>query len=882
MTAIPVSSAAALGAAGTAGAAGLGIFGYNRENYMYDAEFRYERFSAGREFAIEQMDMYREDLRKLSELTAKKCGLYGIFASLGMALCVALYCAGRLGLHGPSPPTHVMGLWLTNNAAAFAYYVVCIWLSTHACYRANSATTQLLTRQARLPVPSLRQLDKARKFASEFEQQDWADIFRIPYLNNPGVAFREEPVSERASSAPPQRNRNKESSWIREEFDTDRAGSVTGPGAKASPAFGAPAPEHFQLYTNVQKHWVQYEVYARVSLLYGYLSFVHSLCYYGLGHINVELRAWWVAYACAFVIGTLLVLLLKFDIVPNEADKRDWYSVTLWMGPAAVLPAAIAMSLDFRVEFSEVAIGFTWFFIFASYIMQLIYTMRLLWILQPERIDPGPDNDPGSSWLPMGWEGWELPTRFQHVLYMVAPPQSLRPWLNDIVREIKEGHVDPVFSHKGKMTKEDVEIQVQYLDSAFKWVQDPVNFDKLSADSKAQVTSQYSIFESKRKEWESAKSREYEALGQTIKDCVSELEGMRSKEPSLAVGPASTADFLDVDASDAEANGHDVQRKAPPLFAQTKHISPPLTVMSLTAVLLFSWFFLIICNIVDCAIGEQATVTNPHWSRPPMTRMSYVPHDLGTPIGFPWPASARPYYPEQMRWHEDTRPSSSTPFDLSAGGPRGEAHPWHGHNFPRERVPGDASPPPRDLCPARPQRRHVACTGPQGGGPRPEGAAAGPGRRGRTRCPPGGGGDLVAGLLRASAAGVWPSWAGRRRRGGRPHGARLRGRRSPRRADGARGGRALPAVGPVAPAAARGGFLGARRPHGRLQRGRPRRVPRAAPSAGRDLGVRARGAGARQAAGGGGRPALRRRRGRAERPGRRAAPARGAPPRERS
>ncbi|CAK0801317.1 unnamed protein product [Prorocentrum cordatum] len=661
MTAIPVSSAAALGAAGTAGAAGLGIFGYNRENYMYDAEFRYERFSAGREFAIEQMDMYREDLRKLSELTAKKCGLYGIFASLGMALCVALYCAGRLGLHGPSPPTHVMGLWLTNNAAAFAYYVVCIWLSTHACYRANSATTQLLTRQARLPVPSLRQLDKARKFASEFEQQDWADIFRIPYLNNPGVAFREEPVSERASSAPPQRNRNKESSWIREEFDTDRAGSVTGPGAKASPAFGAPAPEHFQLYTNVQKHWVQYEVYARVSLLYGYLSFVHSLCYYGLGHINVELRAWWVAYACAFVIGTLLVLLLKFDIVPNEADKRDWYSVTLWMGPAAVLPAAIAMSLDFRVEFSEVAIGFTWFFIFASYIMQLIYTMRLLWILQPERIDPGPDNDPGSSWLPMGWEGWELPTRFQHVLYMVAPPQSLRPWLNDIVREIKEGHVDPVFSHKGKMTKEDVEIQVQYLDSAFKWVQDPVNFDKLSADSKAQVTSQYSIFESKRKEWESAKSREYEALGQTIKDCVSELEGMRSKEPSLAVGPASTADFLDVDASDAEANGHDVQRKAPPLFAQTKHISPPLTVMSLTAVLLFSWFFLIICNIVDCAIGEQATVTNPHWSRPPMTRMSYVPHDLGTPIGFPWPASARPYYPEQMRWHEDTRPSSSTP-----------------------------------------------------------------------------------------------------------------------------------------------------------------------------------------------------------------------------
>ncbi|CAK0840838.1 unnamed protein product [Prorocentrum cordatum] len=171
----------AAAAGGAATATGFGLFGYNRENYMYDAEFRYERFSAGREFAIEQMDMYREDLRKLSELTAKKCGLYSIFASLGMALCVALYCAGRLGLHGPSPPMHVMGLWLTCNAAAFAYYVVAIWLSVHACYRASAATTQLLTRRARVPVPSLKQLDRARRFASEFEQQDWSDIFRIPY-----------------------------------------------------------------------------------------------------------------------------------------------------------------------------------------------------------------------------------------------------------------------------------------------------------------------------------------------------------------------------------------------------------------------------------------------------------------------------------------------------------------------------------------------------------------------------------------------------------------------------------------------------------------------------------------------------------------------------
>ena len=59
----------------------------------------------------------------------------------------------------------------------------------------------LLTRKFRVPVPSMRQLDKARRFSSEFEQQQWGDIFRVPYMANPGVPKTDETTGGRARSA---------------------------------------------------------------------------------------------------------------------------------------------------------------------------------------------------------------------------------------------------------------------------------------------------------------------------------------------------------------------------------------------------------------------------------------------------------------------------------------------------------------------------------------------------------------------------------------------------------------------------------------------------------------------------------------------------------
>eukprot|EP00913_Durusdinium_trenchii_P025361 g23809.t1 len=194
-----MATEAGVAAASTA-AVGFGLFNYNRANYLYDAEFRYERFTQGREYACDQQNQYRNDLRTLSALTMVKNNQYAGLAALDMALCVALYCAGRLGLHGPSPPGWIMGLWLTNNAASFSFMGLAIFMALHASFRAQAASVNLLTRKIRVPVPSMRQLDKARRFSSEFEQQQWSDIFRVPYISNPGVPKTDETSSKVSGS----------------------------------------------------------------------------------------------------------------------------------------------------------------------------------------------------------------------------------------------------------------------------------------------------------------------------------------------------------------------------------------------------------------------------------------------------------------------------------------------------------------------------------------------------------------------------------------------------------------------------------------------------------------------------------------------------------
>eukprot|EP00971_Amphidinium_carterae_P051071 1005591-Amphidinium_carterae.1 len=50
----------------------------------------------------------RNDIRKLTELVVTKTSMYTMVATLILAVNIALFCAGRLGLHGQAPPGWIM------------------------------------------------------------------------------------------------------------------------------------------------------------------------------------------------------------------------------------------------------------------------------------------------------------------------------------------------------------------------------------------------------------------------------------------------------------------------------------------------------------------------------------------------------------------------------------------------------------------------------------------------------------------------------------------------------------------------------------------------------------------------------------------------------
>lgn len=261
------------------------------------------------------------------------------------------------------------------------------------------------------------------------------------------------------------------------------------------------------------------------------------------------------AYATVIIIATLQALLLRFDIIPQNPNKKEWLPYCQFLGPLAIFPAAVAMSIDFQVKFDTTSITICWILIFIAYTMQLLYSLRLLEVILPDRSFSCPGERLGASWLPEGWK--TIPSSFYHVLYFVAPPTKLQSGQHDIVREIKEGGVG---AH----------------DEVMGYDNEPVR------------------------------------LGQP-----DPIEGT--------------------------------------IFANSKHVRPWKLVARLTAVLPASWAFLIVGTICDVIVGEQGFVTAPHWSRPPMTRLSLEPHELGTPLGFPWAAGDEPFIPEQMAWHEEKR-----------------------------------------------------------------------------------------------------------------------------------------------------------------------------------------------------------------------------------
>eukprot|EP00437_Effrenium_voratum_P015300 CAMPEP_0181455528 /NCGR_PEP_ID=MMETSP1110-20121109/30805_1 /TAXON_ID=174948 /ORGANISM="Symbiodinium sp., Strain CCMP421" /LENGTH=967 /DNA_ID=CAMNT_0023579917 /DNA_START=72 /DNA_END=2976 /DNA_ORIENTATION=- len=455
---------AAAAAAGTA-YTGKWLFDYNRANFQYDVPQRFGRFMTSRGMLNTQVGQYRQDVHGIAELTSSKMDTVQAMMTLVLCVCAALSDAGRIGMHGCAPPQWLVGLYSGHIYTSILYCGTALWLGMHGSLRAQCAMTSLLTRKVRLPIPSMAQLDAARSFGSAFEQQKFGDIFRVPFMRHPedapelppadpgdsgeddddkndkkekGSKDGKKPGKKKASKVhlPDPRTefsstaRDTVPSWIRDEQVVDKGGGLLGLPSRDD-FEPHETPDHFKMLLAAQEEWWQYDVYARVLMLYGSCQFLYAVCYYCIGTTTAELRGFWISWSMPMLFMAAQVLILRLDVVRTSGNHM--LPNAEWIGHLAPYFAVTATTLEYRHLYSPTTVILTWVFVFLTYFAHIVMAMRFLDLAWPDwnRATDMPD-EPGKPWWP---SSWKVPSAFRNALWLLAPPKKLEPGQHDLLHE---------------------------------------------------------------------------------------------------------------------------------------------------------------------------------------------------------------------------------------------------------------------------------------------------------------------------------------------------------------------------------------------------------------------------------------------------------------
>mmetsp|Transcript_68341 Transcript_68341/g.163969 ORF Transcript_68341/g.163969 Transcript_68341/m.163969 type:complete len:848 (-) Transcript_68341:92-2635(-) len=425
----------AVGVAGAAAGVGIGLFGYNRGNYNFDQKMHFSRFTSGYTFANAATKMYRDDIADFTSLTSTKLTQFVDNACIGFHIFTAMACPGRLGLHTVPPPSWLSALFHTNLGAGYIFLALTFWFGVHAVCRSDVAATHLLTRWIRFPIPSTKMLDRARAFLSDYEGESKYEMLRVPFLKrHPGDKrdgrFNEDPKLTIEKEAQDRTRHGLDvPSWYKREKQVD-----TGYTFESMMPYAArgTAPEHFEVYREVQNEWWPYDVYCRISMSLAHLHMFHAWSYFQIGHNFVETRALWPAgcvVACCWVVQ---MVILTLDIIPKKNELP-----VHWLGPLGPPLAFLACACgEYNRFYSPGGLYFSFILVFFIYGFHIAYVIWLIRLCRPDMDKPPEAAEvPNRSWWPASWR---LPEAWLHSVWVVPPPRNLLEGQTDLPGEMRE------------------------------------------------------------------------------------------------------------------------------------------------------------------------------------------------------------------------------------------------------------------------------------------------------------------------------------------------------------------------------------------------------------------------------------------------------------
>eukprot|EP00448_Togula_jolla_P036055 CAMPEP_0170636074 /NCGR_PEP_ID=MMETSP0224-20130122/37586_1 /TAXON_ID=285029 /ORGANISM="Togula jolla, Strain CCCM 725" /LENGTH=900 /DNA_ID=CAMNT_0010965667 /DNA_START=57 /DNA_END=2757 /DNA_ORIENTATION=+ len=428
----------------SSGAMQYGILGwtYNRANYKFDQAMRWSRYNAGRKFASAQTEMFREDVTDLASVAQVKLKTYAPVMTMSLGYCITVFVEGRSGLKFPGPPTFISGLYLQCLGIGFAFLTLGVWLVFHAALRAQVAAVQIRTRHVRVPVPTQQQLDGARKFLSNFEEQKLWDMFRVPFVmplpeTHPAFTHDEEDEfvekkGKKKSKAPAKKGEtNKDGltmpgwkkgapTWIGHEVEArskeEKIKTSTSGTEGATAAY-----EHFEMVRQAQKEWWGAEAYCRVNFLYGMMHLMTAFSYWMVIHSYTDIGLLWVANVSAGAVLASVWLMFRLDVLADQGG-------CLPVEAAGPLVACFSLTLAYTGSPTQATQDISRIIAIVVIVMHIIWTFRLYAVAMPSntisragaRESGGRLFNASASCEAPSW----LPSSFQAVMYLVAPPKS--------------------------------------------------------------------------------------------------------------------------------------------------------------------------------------------------------------------------------------------------------------------------------------------------------------------------------------------------------------------------------------------------------------------------------------------------------------------------
>lgn len=434
----------------------VGVCGwaYNRDNFKYDQQLRWQRFITGRKMAITQVDMFRQDVSDLAGVSIGKLKIYSPIYGIVVTVCVTVLVQGRSGLKFPGPPIFISAIYLQCLGIGMGFMALATWMLFHAAMRAQIACVQLRTCKVRVPVPTQRQLDGSRKLLSTWEEQELYNMFRIPFaMPNGAAALDVPPEGDKGTARQAKSSRGglpamvskakAKLQQVHEEGTATRNARVPGftsghpswyeqeleecetaPGDSASShgRNGPPQPyEHFELLRKAQLEWWGSEAYMRVCFLYSMMHLVLACSYWIAIHNIAELGMVWCAMLGAAGLNACVWIIFRLDVLPEYGGCFPFE-----MGGPFV--ASIALKMMYSQAITQTMLDVARGVEILIILMHIQMTFRLYAVAKPTNgkvrnsaLESGGRlfNASGSCDAPC----W-LPSAFQHVAYLVAPPKT--------------------------------------------------------------------------------------------------------------------------------------------------------------------------------------------------------------------------------------------------------------------------------------------------------------------------------------------------------------------------------------------------------------------------------------------------------------------------